>query len=86
MKQEVSNHIKKASKEVRLFGEIRETVINGHVHKALKAITGERKEYFVSVIRGHYNWSSCSCNGYYYHRICKHIHVAEVYMDKQCQK
>ena len=77
----VSKHIKKASSKVRLFGEVRDIVINNRPHKALKAFSGESQEYVVSVIRGFYNWSSCSCDGYYYHKLCKHIHIAETYME-----
>lgn len=80
----VSKHITKESSKVRLFGEVRDIEINGFPHKALKAITGERKEHIVCVMRGHYNWASCSCPGFFYHRICKHIHVAETYMEQQC--
>jgi hypothetical protein len=78
---EVSKHIKKASKQVRLFGEVRDLVINGITHKALKAYTGEQKQYIVSVIRGHWRWSTCNCAGYMYTSICKHIYVANEYLD-----
>ena len=81
----VSDHIKKASKKVRLFGEVRDIEINGIPHKALKALSGEHKEHVVSVIRGKYNWSSCSCKGYQYKTTCKHIYVAEIYMETTCK-
>ena len=79
---EVSKHIKKEALKVRLFGAVRIIDINGVPHKALKAYTGESKEYIVSVIRGQYSWSSCNCAGYWYVNTCKHIYVANQYLDK----
>ena len=77
-----SNHIIKFADEVRLFGSVREIQIQGVPHRALKAYTGKNKEYIVSVIRGKWNWSSCSCLGYKYVSICKHIFKANQYLDK----
>ena len=82
--RQVSKHISKESLKVRLFGEVRDLEINGYPHRALKALSGESKEHIVCVVRGHYNWATCSCSGFYYHKICKHIHVAETYMEQQC--
>ena len=83
---EVSDHIKKAAGSVRLFGEVRTIQILGIPHKALKAYAGENKEYVVSVIRGYWSWSSCSCAGYMYTSCCKHIYKANQYLDKISSK
>lgn len=79
---EVSDHIKQAAGSVRLFGEVRTIQIEGIPHKALKAYTGEQKEYILSVIRGYWCWSSCNCAGYMYTGFCKHIYAGNQYLDK----
>jgi len=80
---EVSDHIKKAAGAVSLFGEVRSIQILGIPHTALKAYAGENKEYVISVIRGVWSWSSCSCSGYMYTNLCKHIYKANLYLDKK---
>ena len=86
---EVSDHIKKAAGSVRLFGEVRSIQILGIPHKALKAyagaagsLVGSDTEYVVSVIKGYWCWSSCTCDGYRYTSCCKHIYKANQYLDK----
>lgn len=79
----VSQHIIRASEEVEIINlDARRTEINGELYLVIAAdvVSKDKGVYRALIYRSKSSgrdWSSCSCQGFYYTSMCKHLYHLE---------